>query len=93
MSQNRRNPNSLLAMRGLAVFAVLYMLWPIVQSYIAGGEEAPTLGMLLLAIAVLGGCAVFIAFLGWKEWKRAKADEAAELEARQSEAEPEEPET
>ena len=88
---SRRNPNNVLTIRIMGVLFVLYMLAQIVQGYIAGGEDAPSLGLLLLAIVVLGGGAVFIGILGWKEWKRDKAEEAAELEARQSETEPEEP--
>ena len=68
------------------------MLAQIVQGYIAGGEDAPSLGLLLLAIVVLGGGAVFIGVLGWKEWKKGKAEEAAAREVRRAEAEAQEAE-
>ena len=83
---SRRNPNNVLTIRIMGVLFVLYMLAQIVQGYIAGGEDAPSLGLLLLAIAVLGGGAVFIGVLGWKEWKKGKAEEAAAREVRRAEA-------
>ena len=86
----RRNPNSVLTIRAMGVLFVLYMLAQIVQGYIAGGEDAPSLGLLLLAIAVLGGGAVFIGVLGWKEWKKGKAEEAEAQAARRAEAQEEE---
>ena len=49
-----------------------------------------SLGLLLLAIAVLGGGAVFIGVLGWKEWKKGKAEEAEAQAARRAEAQEEE---
>lgn len=54
-SASHRNPSSVLTLRGVAVVLLLYMLFQIVQAYFAGGEDAPTVWMLLLAIAVLGG--------------------------------------
>ena len=47
---SRRNPNNVLTIRIMGVLFVLYMLAQIVQGYIAGGEDAPSLGLLLLAI-------------------------------------------
>ena len=35
------------------------MLWTIVRAYLAGGPDAPTLKILLLGIAVLGGGILF----------------------------------
>lgn len=44
---------------GITAVMLASMLWTIVKAYLAGGSEAPTLAILLLAIAVLGGGMVF----------------------------------
>lgn len=44
---------------GIALVSLVSMLWTIVKAYLAGGPEAPTTAILLLAIAVLGGGIVF----------------------------------
>ena len=46
----------------------------LVKAYRAGGEGAPSLGVLILGIVVLGGGAVLLCFLAWREWKKAKEE-------------------
>ena len=77
-----------LMFRGLGIGVVLYwLIKDIVLPYLAGGEGAPTLGQLILGIAVLGGGAIFIALISWKAYKLAKEnaymtdEEIAEMEA------------
>ncbi len=71
-----RDPRITLGTRVLGVLFVLYMLWQTVSDYLAGGDEAPSVAMLLLSIVVLGGGALFIGILGYREWQQAKEDEA-----------------
>ena len=73
--------------RLIAIGVVLYWLFGIVKAYIQGGPEAPSLGLLIVAIVVMGGGSAVIGLLTWKNWKKAKAEavmteeEIAEMEA------------
>ena len=87
--------NRVLIFRLIAMGAVLYWLFGIVKAYIAGGPEAPSLTLLIIAIVVMGGGAALVGVLTYQNWKRAKAEavmseeEVAELEALRTEEEPE----
>ena len=75
-----RNQNALM-IRLLAAGYILYMLFQTIKSYIAGGEEAPTVFVLLISIVVLGGGAVFILLLAFRQYRKNK--EAIEERMRQ----------
>lgn len=70
--QAPRNPSNLVMFRLLAVGYVLYLCVSMVKLYLAGGPDAPSLPMLVLGLAVLGGGAIFLAVISYKEWKRGK---------------------
>lgn len=74
------NPNTLLGVRVLAVGYLIYCLWSIVKMYMEGGEEAPSLWLLILAIVVLGGGAIFIAVATVLALKKLKDAERARLD-------------
>ncbi|MBQ5865251.1 MAG: hypothetical protein IIW56_01065 [Oscillospiraceae bacterium] len=89
-----RNPNNTVAFRVLAIGYILYMCVNIVKLYMEGGPEAPGIGGLLLGVGLLGGGALFLAIISYKEWKRGKeaydaymAELRAEAEARRTEEE------
>ena len=58
-NQPSANAARMVSVSGLAVFVLGYMLWEIVSAYFRGGSEAPTLGILIAAIVILGGGIVF----------------------------------
>ena len=74
------NPNTLLGVRVLAVGYLIYCLWSIIKMYMEGGEDAPSLWLLILAIVVLGGGAVFIAVVTVQKIKQLKEEERARLD-------------
>lgn len=79
------NPNALLGIRALAVGYLIYSLWQIVKMYMEGGEEAPSIWLLLLAIVVLGGGAVWIAIMTFLKLKQLKEEARARLDEEDAE--------
>lgn len=95
--QAPRNPSNVIAFRVLAIGYLIYLCSDLVKLYNAGGPDAPSLTMLIVGIVVLGGGALFLAFIAYKEWKRSKveydaymAELRAEAEARRAAEEAEE---
>lgn len=86
-----RNPSNVAMFRLLAVAYVAYLCVQMVKTYTAGGPDAPSLPLLIGGVVLLGGGAVFLAILAYKEWKRTKpvydaamADLRAEAEAKRT---------
>ena len=67
------NPTTMIMFRILAIGYVIWILKDLVQAYIAGGEEAPSLPLLLGAIVVLGAGCVVVAIMSYRQWKEMKA--------------------
>ena len=90
------NANQGLTFRLIAAGLVLYWLFGIIKAYFAGGPEAPSLLLVIIATIVLGGGAAGVAILAIKTWKKQKADaemteeEIAEMEALREETASEE---
>ena len=82
-----RNPNNIVTFRVLAIGYIGYMCINIIKLYNEGGPEAPSLTALLLSVILLGGGALFLALLTYKEWKRNKEDYDAYMAELRSEAE------
>ena len=59
----------IISVSGLTVFVLGSMLWKIIRAYIQGGADAPTIGILIAAIVVLGGG---IAFALWLIFSKGK---------------------
>lgn len=75
------NPTTLFGIRALAVGYLIYCLWQIIKMYMEGGEGAPSIWLLLLAIVVLGGGAVWIAIITFLKLRQLKEEERARLDA------------
>ena len=82
-----RNPNNTVAFRVLAIGYILYMCVNIVKLYMEGGPEAPTLTALILGVGLLGGGALFLAIISYREWKRGKEAYDAYMAELRAEAE------
>ncbi len=83
-NQTPRNPSNVVMFRVLAIGYVAYLCIQMVKTYTEGGPDAPSLPLLIGGLVVLGGGALFLAFLTYKEWKvnKVKYDAAmAELRA------------
>ena len=90
-NQPPRNPNNTEAFRLLAVGYITNLAYSIVKMYLEGGPEAPSVTALILGVLFLGGGAVFLAVLTYKEWKTGKvaydqymAELRAEAEAKRA---------
>ncbi|MBP3634249.1 MAG: hypothetical protein J6J43_06725 [Oscillospiraceae bacterium] len=64
--------------RLIAVVYLAYLLIDLVVKYLKGGAEAPSLGLLLLSVLVLGGGTVFVAILTWRDWKKSQEKDKEE---------------
>ena len=82
-----RNPNNLVMFRVLAVGYLFYLCVSIVKLYLAGGPDAPSVTALVLGLAFLGGGAIFLGILSYKEWKRGKVEYDAYMADLRAEAE------
>ncbi len=67
------NPGNMLLIRLLAVGYLFYTVYDMFRMYIAGGEDAPSIPMLVAAVVILGGGAVWVGVSTYKEWKRMNA--------------------
>lgn len=87
----QRNMNNVMLFRLLGIGYVLYMAYDVVKAYFVGGEDAPSLTLVLLAVIVLGGGSVAVGILSWKDYKKYRAQEAekAQAELSQDEEQPE----
>ena len=72
--QNPGNPTTMIFFRLLAIGYVLWILKDLVKAYVAGGEEAPSLALLIGSIVVLGGGCVAVGIMSYKSWKRMKEE-------------------
>lgn len=82
-----RNPSNVAMFRVLAVGYVAYLCIQMVKTYTAGGPDAPSLPMLIGGLVLLGGGALFLAILTYKEWKRNKVKYDAAMAELRAEAE------
>ena len=80
--QNKSQVGNRIILNGTALLLLAYMLAKVVQAYIIGGADAPSVKVLLLGIVVLGGGIVFVVrylVLLLKEYYR-KPEDSSEQE-------------
>lgn len=58
--QNKSQVGNRIILNGTALLLLAYMLAKVIQAYIIGGADAPSVKVLLLGIVVLGGGIVFV---------------------------------
>lgn len=67
MMKQKNQPSSgatrIVSISGLTIFVLGSMLWEIVSAYLRGGADAPSVGILIAALLVLGGGIVFAVWL------------------------------
>lgn len=92
-----RNPSNVIMFRLLAVGYVGYLCIQMIKLYVEGGPDAPSLPLLIGGVVLLGGGALFLAFITYKEYKKNKisydaymAELRAEAEAKRAAEEAEE---
>ena len=86
-NQAPRNPSNVIMFRVLAVGYVAYLCIEMIKTYTAGGPDAPSLPMLIGGLVLLGGGALFLAVLSYKESKAGKAKYDAYMAELRAEAE------
>lgn len=84
--QRRGNPSTMFMFRLLAVGYVLWLLKDLVVMYIEGGEDAPSLLVLIGTAVVFIGGSVWIIIMTVRQYKQMKAEQEAEAAAAEAEA-------
>ena len=99
------NPTTMILFRVLAIGYLIWILKDLVEAYMAGGADAPSLKMLIITLVVFGAGIIFIVVSSIRQWKQMKAaydeyneqvaaeyaaEEAAKLAAEQDDEEDEE---
>ncbi len=78
-----KNPTAMLVLHGVVIAVVVYMFYQVVQSYIAGGEDAPSLATVIVGgVILLAGC-VLVAYMAvriYLQEKRRRKEEREEAE-------------
>lgn len=89
---NGRTPETGLMIRLAGIGFALYSYYQIVQAYLKGGEEAPSLLFLIISGVLLVGGAIAVGVMAYRLYKQDKAtqEEAARIAAQQVTAEEEE---
>ena len=82
-----RNPSNVVAFRLLAVGYVGYLCIQMVKLYVEGAPDAPSLPLLIGGVALLGGGAIFLAVMTYREYKKNKVAYEAYMAELRAEAE------
>lgn len=75
---NVRNPSNGFALRLMAAGIVLYWYYQIVKLYLNGGEEAPSLLLLILSGVLMVGGALAVGIMSYRLYRTEKAQQEAD---------------
>ena len=78
--QRPANPNNMFMIRVLVIGYLMYCLYQMVTAYMSGGENAPSLGLLIAAVVVFAGGSVWIGIMTYRQFKRMKEEQQARWE-------------
>ena len=80
MSGRPKNPDAYFGFKLLASGYLLYLTWDIIKMYLAGGEDKPSLPLLIFSVVFLAGGALFIAISSFRMWRKYKQEIAEEAQ-------------
>ena len=80
MSSRPKNPDTYFGFKLLASGYLLYLTWDIIKMYLAGGEDQPSIPLLIVSVLFLGGGAIWIAVSSFKMWRKYKQEMAEEAQ-------------
>ena len=71
-SSGQGNPNAALPLRLLAIGYLVYLIYQMVQSYAAGGADAPSGAGFWIGVIALSLGTLLIAVLTYRQWRQQK---------------------
>ncbi len=74
------NPNGMAVFRIMAVAYLLYIVFDLIKMYIKGGEDAPSLILVICTAVVFVGVSVWICWMTYHQYQDLKAEQALEAE-------------
>ena len=81
-----KNPGAMITLHMLIIAYVVYLFYTILRDYLAGGEGAPSLTVVILGGVFLLGGAVLVACLSVRLYRQAKQAQKEDAQTEEAEA-------